>query len=116
MSVYMCLLIAIGGAVGTLARYGISVLTLPISRELPWGTILINIAGSFVIGFFGLKAGPSLADTTRINCPAVASGDVHAPCSHHLHRRLGLRNRLLHHRATPTADDQPGEHPARVAI
>ncbi len=38
---------------GTLARYAISILALPISRHLPWGTILINIAGSFIIGFFG---------------------------------------------------------------
>jgi CrcB protein len=42
-----------GGAVGTLARYLLSVLSLPISRELPWGTILINVSGSFLIGFFG---------------------------------------------------------------
>ncbi|SNB65394.1 CrcB protein [Arboricoccus pini] len=38
---------------GTLARYAISVLTLPISRDLPWGTIVINITGSFIIGLFG---------------------------------------------------------------
>jgi CrcB protein len=43
----------IGGALGSLARYVLSALTLPISRELPWGTIGINIAGSFIIGFFG---------------------------------------------------------------
>jgi fluoride exporter len=43
----------VGGALGTLARYVVSVLALPISRQLPWGTILINITGSFVIGFFG---------------------------------------------------------------
>ena len=47
------LLIAAGGAVGTLARYFVSVAAQPISQTLPWGTILINIAGSFVIGFFG---------------------------------------------------------------
>jgi CrcB protein len=28
-------------------------MALPYSRDLPWGTIAINIAGSFVIGFFG---------------------------------------------------------------
>jgi fluoride exporter len=38
---------------GTLARYLISVLAMPVSRELPWGTIAINITGSFIIGFFG---------------------------------------------------------------
>lgn len=45
--------IAVGGALGSVARYWISLWALPISRELPWGTILINVAGSFAIGFFG---------------------------------------------------------------
>ena len=53
MSFTTCILVMIGGALGTLARYVVSVLALPISRDLPWGTILINVAGSFVIGFFG---------------------------------------------------------------
>lgn len=47
------LLIAFGGALGTLARFAIGLLAAPISQSLPWGTILINIAGSFVIGLFG---------------------------------------------------------------
>jgi CrcB protein len=41
------------GAVGTLLRYSVSVLTSPTNQELPWETIGINVAGSFVIGFFG---------------------------------------------------------------
>jgi fluoride exporter len=53
MSFSTCLLIAVGGAVGTLARYLISVAAVPFSHTLPWGTILINVSGSFVIGFFG---------------------------------------------------------------
>jgi fluoride exporter len=53
MSFTTCLTVMIGGAIGTLARYVVSLLALPISRELPWGTIAINISGSFVIGFFG---------------------------------------------------------------
>ena len=53
MSLLTCLIVMAGGALGTLARYGVSVLTLPLSRDLPWGTILINVAGSFLIGFFG---------------------------------------------------------------
>jgi CrcB protein len=53
MSFATCLSVMIGGALGSLARYAISVLALPISRDLPWGTIGINIAGSFIIGFFG---------------------------------------------------------------
>ena len=53
MNFNTCLLIAAGGAIGTLGRYGLSLLAIPISRHLPWGTILINILGSFVIGVFG---------------------------------------------------------------
>jgi CrcB protein len=53
MNFYTCVLIAVGGAIGTLGRYGLSVLALPIDQNLPWGTILINILGSFVIGLFG---------------------------------------------------------------
>jgi fluoride exporter len=53
MSLTTCLLVALGGAIGTLARYFISVAALPLSQSLPWGTIGINILGSFIIGLFG---------------------------------------------------------------
>jgi CrcB protein len=53
MSFITCLIVILGGAIGTFARYAISVLTLPISRELPWGTIIINITGCALIGFVG---------------------------------------------------------------
>ncbi len=45
--------IALGGALGSVSRYWIAVWALPASRHLPWGTIGINVAGSFLIGFFG---------------------------------------------------------------
>ncbi len=53
MSLRIALILALGGALGTLARYGLSLLTLPISQEAPWGTVLINVLGSFLIGGFG---------------------------------------------------------------
>src|SRR5580658_9853305 len=53
MTLTSTLVVILGGAIGTFLRYFISVLALPISRELPWGTIIINITGSFVIGLFG---------------------------------------------------------------
>ncbi len=53
MSLATCLLVAIGGALGTLARYLISVAALPLCRNFPWSTVGINIAGSFLIGLFG---------------------------------------------------------------
>src|SRR5262245_37331628 len=44
-------LIAIGGALGSVARYACSVwIATRIDSLLPWGTILVNVAGSFIIG------------------------------------------------------------------
>jgi CrcB protein len=47
--------VAAGGAIGSVARYwlaaAVAALTGP---EFPWGTLLINIVGSFVIGWFGV--------------------------------------------------------------
>jgi len=53
MSLTTCLIVMLGGALGTLARYLIGLVAIPISQDLPWGTIIINIVGSFIIGFFG---------------------------------------------------------------
>lgn len=53
MNFTTCLVVMFGGAIGTLCRYAGSYLALPICGTLPWGTIIINIAGSFIIGFFG---------------------------------------------------------------
>ena len=39
------------GSIVRLARYVISVLALPISHDVPCGTIIINVIGSFVIEF-----------------------------------------------------------------
>jgi len=62
--------IGFGGMLGTMARYGISLAALPISRELPMGTLIINILGSFIIGFFGtltLSHGKfPLSESTRL--------------------------------------------------
>lgn len=53
MNFYTYALVAAGGAVGTMARYCLSLVALPLSKNLPWGIIFINIVGSFIIGFFG---------------------------------------------------------------
>jgi fluoride exporter len=53
MSLTTCLIVMLGGALGTLARYLVGLAAVPISQDLPWGTIIINIVGSFIIGFFG---------------------------------------------------------------
>ena len=42
--------VALGGALGSVARYQVAVWAAPWSRLVPWGTIGINVVGSFVIG------------------------------------------------------------------
>lgn len=51
--------LAAGGALGTLLRYWINLLiTARFGESLPWGTIFINITGSFVIGLFAALTEP----------------------------------------------------------
>ena len=51
--------IAVGGALGSMARYGCSSLVARLVGEtFPWGTLIINIVGSLVIGFFATLTGP----------------------------------------------------------
>jgi protein CrcB len=46
--------IGLGGAFGSIARAWLAVALARITGpQFPWGTILINVVGSFVIGFFG---------------------------------------------------------------
>lgn len=45
--------VALGGALGSVARYWASgFVASRFGETFPWGTILVNISGSFVIGFF----------------------------------------------------------------
>ena len=51
--------IALGGALGTTARYWLSgVVARSVGETFPWGTLVINVTGSFVIGFFGALTSP----------------------------------------------------------
>ena len=59
--------IAIGSALGGMARYWCSgIAARLIGETFPWGTIIVNIVGSFIIGFFATLTGPDgriFADT-----------------------------------------------------
>lgn len=45
------LLLAVGGAIGTALRYALSGLTYrTVQGVFPWGTMAVNLAGSFAIG------------------------------------------------------------------
>lgn len=44
--------VALGGAIGAMFRYGVALLTAQWwGTEFPWGTVTVNLIGSFVIGF-----------------------------------------------------------------
>jgi CrcB protein len=68
MAIYLW--IAVGSALGGVARYWCSgVAARLIGETFPWGTLLVNVVGSFVIGFFATLTGPDgrifASSTTR---------------------------------------------------
>jgi CrcB protein len=61
MSAQLVLAVAAGGALGSVARYLVGIgSTRAFGFAFPWGTLIVNIAGSFLIGvlieLFALKA------------------------------------------------------------
>ena len=61
------LLLALGGALGTLARYGLNGLIsehqskhYAWSAVFPLGTVVINVTGCFLIGFIATVSGPAM--------------------------------------------------------
>jgi CrcB protein len=51
--------IAVGSALGGVARYWCSgVAARLVGETFPWGTIAVNVVGSFIIGFFATLTGP----------------------------------------------------------
>src|SRR5437773_5355949 len=51
--------IGLGGALGSIARFWFSGYVARHFGEIfPWGTLLVNVSGSFVIGFFASITGP----------------------------------------------------------
>jgi fluoride exporter len=63
------LLICLGGAVGTAARYGVGGLSLRWwGTEFPYGTLVVNVTGSFLIGVIQQVAWSTLAipETLRL--------------------------------------------------
>ena len=45
--------VALGSAIGGVLRFALTRWMVPVSAGFPVGTVLINVFGSFVIGFFG---------------------------------------------------------------
>ena len=51
--------VAIGGALGSVARYWCSgVVARWFGESFPWGTLVVNVIGSFIIGLFATLTAP----------------------------------------------------------
>jgi len=45
------LLVMLGGSLGALSRYGVSLLAIKLfGTKFPWGTLIVNLSGCFLIG------------------------------------------------------------------
>lgn len=53
------LYVALGGAIGSVGRFAMSsAIARGLNEAFPWGTLLVNIVGCFVIGLFAMITGP----------------------------------------------------------
>jgi CrcB protein len=52
LSPFALLLVALGGAIGSVARYAAGVVFAPTAGGFPTATVLVNVVGSFLIGCF----------------------------------------------------------------
>ena len=74
--------VALGGALGSVSRYWLSGLVASrFGETFPWGTLVINVTGSFIIGIFAALAIPegrmdpqSRAFTTQFLMIGVCGG------------------------------------------
>ena len=67
----MYFLVALGGAIGSTARLWLSIYVATlVGLTFPWGTILINVLGSLIIGFFGTLTGPDGRIAVPVNARA----------------------------------------------
>jgi CrcB protein len=62
--------IAVGSGLGGIVRYWCSgIAARTIGETFPWGTLIVNVVGSFIIGFFATVTGPDgrvfVSTTTR---------------------------------------------------
>lgn len=88
--------IAVGSAVGGVARYWCSGVTARLIGEtFPWGTLLVNIVGSFLIGFIATLTAPDgrifIGSTARLGLMAGFCGGFTTVSSFSV-QTLGLLN------------------------
>ena len=53
------LLVAVGGALGAVARYGVGIGAARwLGLGFPWGTLAVNVVGGFAMGWLAARVGP----------------------------------------------------------
>ena len=53
------ILVGVGSALGGISRYGASgLIANRFGQSFPWGTLFVNVTGSFIIGFFATLTAP----------------------------------------------------------
>src|SRR5262249_12521927 len=53
------LLVALGGAIGSVARYGVGLAAARLfGLAFPWGTLFVNVAGGLAMGVLAARVGP----------------------------------------------------------
>ena len=51
--------VALGGALGSVGRFWLNgIVSAKIGETFPWGTLVVNVTGSFIIGVIGALANP----------------------------------------------------------
>ncbi len=70
-----CLAIGVGGFFGALSRYGVTLMFKWVDTTFPLGTLIVNVSGCFVLGFFYALARGRVGETTLLG---VAVGFVGA--------------------------------------
>jgi len=69
------LCIAVGGAAGALSRYGVGQAARRLGVEFPWGTLCVNLTGSFLIGLIaGAQWEVSNSDRMRLLTALAVTG------------------------------------------
>ena len=87
-------LVALGAALGAPLRYAVGHL---LDGRLPWGTVLVNVVGSFLLGLFSGMAlsADALAFVGVGFCGALTTYSAFAVQTHDRGPRLGTLNVLL---------------------
>src|ERR1700742_3790020 len=50
MPITLLIAIALGGAIGSLARYAVATAVQQTSMQFPWGIFVVNVSGGFLMG------------------------------------------------------------------